>query len=147
MILLKELYEKYESTIILIMIVLFSTLLLFMGIMLIVAAHRAKKQKHKVSMKQRKCYLFSIDFKKFDIIYFEKSNPREQVKLKLDVFYTHILDPRSRDLFRKWLENIFSENQNLLSEITINLDGKNIISLYFTIDSLDQERRIVHLSS
>ena len=69
---------------------------------------------------KRQNYILLVNFVEATVVYFEKSNPSNQVKMKLESFYTHIIDPRSRDLFRTWLENIFSDNRNLLSEITIN---------------------------
>ena len=147
MALLKAFYEKYESTIMVSMIVVFAILLVFISIMLFVSAHRIKKQVKKVASKKRKNYIVVINFVTGSVLYFEKSNPKEQVNLKLEAFYTHIIDPRSRDLFRTWLENIFSDDRNLLSEITMNLDGRNVVPLYFTVDSLEEDKRIVHLSS
>ncbi len=145
--LLKAFYEEHESLIMLIMMIVFSILLVFITTMLFVSAHRSNKQSKIIASKKRKNYIFAINFADETVIYFEKANPRMQVNLKLESFYTHIIDPRSRDLFRTWLENIFNDNRNLLTEITMNLDGRHIVPLYFTIDSLEQEKHIVHLSS
>ena len=103
----------------------FAILLVFISIMLFVSAHRIKIQVKKVASKKRKNYIVVINFVTGSVLYFEKSNPKEQVNLKLEAFYTHIIDPRSRDLFRTWLENIFSDDRNLLSEITMNLENRN----------------------
>lgn len=145
--LLKAFYEKNESLIMLVMMIVFSIILVFIITMLFVSAHRSNKQAKIIASKKRKNYIFVINFESETVIYFEKANPKMQVSLKLESFYTHIIDPRSRDLFRTWLENVFNDNRNLLTEITMNLDGRHIVPLYFTIDSLEQEQHIVHLSS
>lgn len=129
------------------MIVIFSLLAVAIILLLVLSSLSKRKQENKLQSKKRKCYIFVIDMNTNEVTYFERTDPRNQIYLSLEAFYKHILSPKERDLFRAWVENIFVDSHNLLSEIIVNLDGTQILSLYFTIDHLNLEKKIIHLSS
>ncbi len=144
---MKEWFQNHEHEIVISLIVIFSLLLILFAILLFVSSYKKRHHMSKLKAKKRQCYIFKIDFENSQVTYFERTNPSKQVNVELEGFYQHILNPRDRDIFRGWLEGLLSDNRNLLTEITINLDGRQIIPLYFTVDSINTSQRIIHLSS
>lgn len=144
---MKEWFLKNQSQIMTAMVIIFSILAITIIVLLVLSSLSKKKQEDHLRFKKRKCYVFTINMEQRSVIFFERTNPRDQVSMTLDVLYKHILNPKERDLFQEWLENLFVDNHNLLSEIVLNFDGKQILSLFFTVDSLNIEKKMIHLSS
>jgi hypothetical protein len=143
----KEWYLKHQPQIMTAMVVIFSLLAIAIIVLLVLSSYSKKKQEDHLRFKKRKCYIFTIYMEQRNVVFFERTNPKEQTSMTLDFLYKHILNPKERDLFREWLENLFVDNHNLLSEIVLNFDGKQILSLFFTVDSLNIEKKIIHLCS
>lgn len=144
---MKDFFERNESSIMTALIIIFAVLFVAVIVFLFLSSyfkHRYDKHLHN---KTRKCYIFVIHLAENEIVYFFRTHPKNQTRMHLDSFYNHILSTRDRDMFRNWVENLFSDSHNLLNEITINLDGRTILPLYFTVDYLEREKKIIHLSS
>lgn len=143
----KDFFEKNESSIMTAFIVLFAILLVAVIVFIFLSSYFKHNYDKRVHSKIKKCYVFVIHLAENEIVYFFRTQPKQQTTMRLDSFYNHILSTKDRDVFRNWIENLFSDSHNLLDEITINLDGKTILPLYFTVDYLERERKIIHLSS
>lgn len=144
---MNEWFERHENTIVIILVVFFLLLLILFALLLFLSSYRKYHQASKIKAKKRRSYIFRIDFGNEEVVYFERSNPGNQVDISLDSFYNHIINLHSREMFRSWAENLAYDNRNLLSEIVISLFKGQAVPLFFTVDSINSSKKIIHLSA
>ena len=87
---MKEWYLKHQPQIMTAMVVIFSLLAIAIIVLLVLSSYSKKKQEDHLRFKKRKCYIFTIYMEQRNVVFFERTNPKEQTSMTKQIAFFRI---------------------------------------------------------